>query len=206
MTVPIRDGRSRRRRSIAASAAIAVALCTSAALAQQQEDPAEFALGIGYAHLRIGGSGSTLHSEDALRFDPVLSFAPLQQVPQLRLGGAFGFALVFDDSQRAIVSNDNGLTVVGSNDVPLVTLEPEARISWRQYLDRGHTFFVEPGVGAGAVFGYLSIGPGNNASGPSINEWDQTWSARAFVNVGWRVEGGVAGLQMSYMRGGDLDF
>ena len=59
-------------------------------------------------------------------------------------------------------------TVVGSSDVPFLTIEPEARLSWRQYLDARHTWYIEPGIGGGAVAGYLDIQPEKGTTGPSI--------------------------------------
>jgi len=167
--------------------------------------PGEFSLGIGYAHIAIGDSSeSVLDSEGALRFDGSLSYAPLEGLPQLRVGFALGVSLVLDDSERAIIS-DGGLVVVGSSDVPLWLLEPEFRLSWQQFLGSEQNFFIEPGVGVGGVFANLSIDDEDSPTGDSFDEWDSGLSARVFLNVGMIVEGGLAGLQFSYMRGESLD-
>lgn len=175
-------------------------------LAQGGVPPGEFSLGIGYAHISIGDSGSSvLDSEDALRFDGALSYAPFPQVAQLRLGGAVGVSMVLDDSERAIISN-GGLVIVGSSDVPLYLIEPELRASWQQFFGRGRHFYIEPGIAGGGVIGTLSLDADDTVSGDSFDESDAALSARVFLNIGFRAEGGFAGLQASYMRGGSLDF
>lgn len=176
------------------------------AFAQDGVPPGEFSLGIGYAHISIGDSGSSvLDAEDALRFDGALSYAPFPQVSQLRLGAALGVSLVLDDSQRAIIS-DGGLVVVGSSEVPLYLLEPELRVSWQQYFGHGRHFYIEPGIGVGGVIGNLSLDADDTESGESFDESDAGFSARVFLNVGVRATGGYAGLQASYMRGESLEF
>jgi len=186
-------------------AAVALALSAGRACGQELgEFPGEFALGIGYAHVSIGGSDSLLDSEDALRFDGSLSIAPFPDVPQLRLGGALGFVLTLDNSQRTVVSN-GGLVVVGSSDIPLFMFEPEVRLSWQQPLGESPGFYIEPGIGVGGVYANLSIDADDSPSGRSFDESDWSFSARAFVNVGFLVPGGVAGFQASYMWAYDLD-
>ena len=165
----------------------------------------DFTLGIGYANISIGDSNSLLHSEDALRFDAAVSFAPFPELPQLRLGGGFGVAMVLDNTRRTIISDD-GIVYIGSSDVPLLLLEPELRLSWRQYIGDTGEFFVEPGVGVGGVFANLSIDADDTGTDESFDEWESAVTARAFVNVGFEVTGGMAGFQASYMRGGDLNF
>jgi hypothetical protein len=163
----------------------------------------EFSFGIGWAHIAI--DDSVLDSEDAIRFDPAVSFAPIAKLPQLRLGAALGVSLVLDNSERAIVSN-GGVVIVGHSDVPLWFLEPELRASWRQYFGNQGQFFVEPGVAGGAIIGELHIEADDTAFGQSFDEWASTGAARAFLNVGARVTGGLAGLEVAYLRGGTLDF
>ena len=166
----------------------------------------DFSLGIGYAHLSIGDSDSELSSENAFRLEFASTFAPIPDLPQLRLGGAFGIAAVLDNKERTIIS-DGGLVIAGSADIPLVFLEPELRLSWRQYL--GETFYIEPGIAGGGVFAHLDIDNDDDddttVDDPSYDEWDQVFSARAFINVGFEVSGGFAGFQFSYLRGGDLE-
>jgi len=163
----------------------------------------EFAAGIGYAHLSVGGSGSELNDENALRFEASMSFSPLAKLPQLRLGAAIGGAMVFDDSDLAVVSS-GGVVVVGHSTIPLFTVEPEVRVSWRQEFSDGK-FYVEPGVGIGGMIAHLDIDADQAAGGESFNETEANWAARAFVNVGFRTGGGFAGVQLSYLRSGDID-
>jgi hypothetical protein len=190
-----------------AFAVVAIALALSARAARGQESESElmgeFGLGIGYTQVSIGGSDSPLDSEDAVRFDLALSIAPLPAVPQLRLGGALGFVLALDNSQRTIVS-DGGLVIVGSSDVPLFLFEPEVRVSWQQTFGDGG-FYVEPGIGVGFVYVNLSVDAGDPPFEQSFDESDTAFSTRAFINVGFAVEGGVAGIQASYMWADDVD-
>jgi hypothetical protein len=172
---------------------------------EQDKLRSEFALGIGYAHLSIGDSDSVLDSEDALRFDAALTFAPIFDLPQLRIGGALGVTLVLDNSQFAFISS-GGAVFVGSSDVPLWLLEPEFRVSWQQPFGTSDQFFIEPGLAVGGVYGVLSVDANDTASGRSFDESDGTYTGRAFLNLGARVPGGYAGIQASYVRGGSLHF
>ena len=167
--------------------------------------PGEFSLGLGYAHLSIGDSGSVLDSLDALRWDASLSYAPFAQLPQLRVGAGFGVAMVFDDSEFAIISS-GGAVVVGSADIPLFTLEPEFRVSWQQFFGPDESFYIEPGIGIGGVFANLNVDSEDTASGESFDEWESSVSARVFLNVGFNAEGGYAGVQASYMWAESIDF
>ena len=169
---------------------------------QYPGDP-DFALGIGYANFSVGDS-DVLGSLDMLRFDAAASIGPLPNVPQLRLGAAVGFGLVIDSSGFVIVS-DGGLVAGGSGDVPMIAFEPEARLSWRQYIG-DYGAFIEPGVGVGGVFVNIEIDPDDTSTGERFDEWDSGFAARAFLNIGFEVEGGFAGFQVSYMRGEELDF
>ena len=164
---------------------------------------AEFAAGIGYAHISIGGSDSELNDENALRFEASASFSPLAKLPQLRLGAAIGTSLVFDDSDLAIISS-GGIVVVGHSTVPLFTVEPEARISWRQEFSQGK-FYVEPGIGVGGMIAHLDINGNETEGGRSFNATEANWAARAFVNIGFRTGGGFGGVQLSYLRSGSID-
>ena len=164
---------------------------------------AEFALGVGYGNLSIGGSDSALDDVGLLRWEPVLSIAPFQRIPQLRFGFACGIGLNLDNSSRVFISNGNGAVFVGSSTVPLWTLEPEFRLSWRQYFNTSHSFFVEPGIAVGALYAHLDVD--NDTTGDSYSESDTTLTGRVFLNVGVRSGPGTAGLQASYMRGGTID-
>jgi len=184
-----------------------VLLSTRAVLAQESDIPAttDFSLGVGYASISVGDG--ELDNEGAWKFDPSLTFSIVPGLPQLRAGFAVPFALVLDNSQRTIISNGGSLVVIGSSDLPLWFIEPEARLSWRQYIGDASEFFIEPGVAAGWTYGYLDLdddpdSPGSN----SYSEGDSTWHTRVFLRVGARMEGGFGGIEAAWMRGGDLDF
>jgi hypothetical protein len=164
----------------------------------------EFSLGIGYAGISVGDEA--LEGEDALKFDPTLTFSIFPDLPQLRAGFGVGVALVRDDTNRTIISNDGNLVVIGSSDLPLWFVEPEARLSWRQYIGDAYSFFIEPGIAAGWTFGYLDLDDDEDSPGDeSYSEGDSTWHTRVFLRIGGRVEGGMAGIEASWMHGGDLD-
>ena len=166
-------------------------------------DP-DFSLGIGYGNFSVGGSDSPLDGLDMLRFDAATSIGPLPNLPQLRIGAALGFGFVLDSSGFFIIS-DGGIAAGASGDVPMIVFEPELRVSWRQYLGGG-AFFLEPGVGLGGAIANISIDADDTSTGEDFDEWDSTFTGRAFLNLGFEVEGGFAGFQISYMRGDDLDF
>jgi hypothetical protein len=164
----------------------------------------DFALGVGYAEVGIGDEDSVIEAESALRFDGYLGFSPLEDLPQLRLGGAMGVSMVLDDAQFAFISS-GGATFVGRAEMPLLILEPEVRLSWCQYLDRAETVYIEPGVGFGGAIAFLSLDGEGTSAGDSFSESDATFTTRAFVNIGVRVTGGLAGLQASWAQGGEIN-
>lgn len=162
-------------------------------------------MGVSYANVDLKDS-PVIDSESAIRFEPTLSMAPLREsLPQLRLGFDVGFTLVLDNSNRTIISNNGNLIFFGSSDVPLWLVEPELRISWRQYF--GETFFVEGGVGGGCAFGFLDLKtPDGSSTADSFHESDNTFFGRAFLRAGSLVPGGIAGIEGSYLVGDSLDF
>lgn len=162
----------------------------------------EFSFGIGYANITLEDT-EAIDGESALKIDPVISFSPFQALPQLRLGASFGVSMVLDNSARALIVNDGGALFVGSSDVPFVLFQPEARLSWRQTFGKHDEFFIEPGIGFGGALGWLDIESETDPD-DTYSESDFTWQARAFLYIGGRVEGGTFGVEMSYMRGGDL--
>jgi hypothetical protein len=189
--------------------ALLATLQAAPAIAQNNENPfkPEFGLGIGYANITIG-SDSAVSGEGAIRFDPTVGISPIQALPQLRLGADLGVSLVLDNSSRTLTIGSGGATYTGSSDVPLWTLEPEIRLSWRQ--DFGGTknpFFIEPGVAAGQMFAHLDLqpDPADEAQG-SLNASDSTPYGRVFLRAGVPVPQGWFGLEASYLSGGHLDF
>ena len=192
----------------AATLAIASALFAPAALAQGEN---EFSLGVGYTRLEFEGAEILIDDRDGVHFDPYVSFAPFEGLPQLRLGGAVGFSVAVDDVRGAFVSDESGGSLfVAGDDVSLMLFEPELRVAWRQALAKDESLFVEAGVGGGAVIGWLSAGDGegddNGAADAELDETDATWMGRVFVRVGAHVTSGIVGVEGSYLRGGRLDF
>src|SRR3954465_13913662 len=109
-------------------ASLVAAWFASAALGRElsRDGASEFSLGIGYASVSLGSS--IIDSESAWRFEPALTFAPIPDLPQLRIGGDVGVTLVLDNSSRTIVSSGGTTIFVGQSDVPLWLLEPELRL------------------------------------------------------------------------------
>jgi hypothetical protein len=190
--------------------ALLITFFASRAFAQQGAEPEggpdlskpEFSLGIGYSSISIS-SGSTIHDEGAVHFDPSVSISPLHQLPQLRLAFDLGASLVLDNSNRTLVLDNGVLTFNGSSEVPLWTLEPELAVSWRQNF--GSTFFIEPGIAGGGMFAFFHL-TSSNSNVNDYNANDQTPYGRAFIRAGIFVPNGSAGIEGSYLTGGSLNF
>ena len=208
----------RPRNRPAAAAALSMTLAAGALLAQpgrsHADEPgydAEFSLGIGYSRITFDGGGPLLEGRDSIHINPVVSFSPLPDVPQLRLGGAVGWSIALDDTRGAVVSNDGGLFFASTSDVTLMLLEPELRLSWRQPLGDEGGSFVEAGAAAGGAFGWIDVGdprdltPGE-ADANAFSEWDGSFQWKAFLRAGTRVGDGVAGIEAHYLRAGELEF
>lgn len=196
----------KRHVTIVAFAIVVLRLASSPAAAQSvlDEGRTEFSLGIGYANLSLG-SETAIDDEGALRFEPSLNFSPFgEKLPQLRLGFNAGVSMVLDNSSRTIIINNGTAIFRGSSDVPLWTIEPELRLSWRQTFGSDHQFFIEPGVAGGAAFGWLSLD--DEVTGDSFDSDASTTYGRAFLRIGAQAEGGAAGFEFSYLSGGKMDF
>lgn len=167
----------------------------------------EFALGVGYSRVDFSAPANEL---DAIHFSPYLSFAPLPQLSQLRLGAGLGLTFSLEDVGGVISSGGGGGVAVGSGDTSLLLFQPDLTLSWRQPLgDEDVGFFVEPGVAGGGTIGFFDVDDeayelAGGTGDP--DEWDSTFHARAFLRAGLRVTGGLAGLEAGYLRGGHLDF
>jgi hypothetical protein len=197
---------SRACAMLAAAAAVAAAAAAPSTAFAQDQSPlptTEFSLGVGYANVTLDDS-PVIDGESGIRFDPSLSFSPLPDaLPQLRLGVAAGFTLVLDNSERALISSGGQLIFVGSSEVPLWLIEPELRISWRQWFD--NRWFVEAGVGGGFAFGFLEL-DASDGSTDSYSENDSTPFGRAFFRAGGQATGGIAGIEGWYLVGDSMDF
>src|SRR2546426_1134949 len=51
---------------------------------------AEFSLGLGYSRINFEGSPPLIDGRDCVHLEPVLSFSPLADLPQFRVGAALG--------------------------------------------------------------------------------------------------------------------
>ena len=180
-----------------------IAAASATAQSTFPEGTPEFSLGVGYANVSLG-SDSAIDNESALRFEPSIMFSPIRQLPQLRLGGDVGFSLVLDNSSRTIISSNGALIYRGSSEIPLWTLEPELRLSWRQTFGDQRQFFIEPGIGGGVAFVFLTL-DSDEAGVDSYDEDDSTLFGRVFLRAGMAADGGIAGIEASYTTGGDID-
>jgi hypothetical protein len=173
-----------------------------------RDPPFEFALGVGYSRVTFEKSPDLIDNRDCIHFEPVLSVAPFERLPQFRIGGAVGWTAALDDTKGAIISN-GGLVVATSSDVAFMVFEPELRLSWRQELGADGNFFIEPGAAAGAAIGYLDVNgrpePGSTGD-PDFSETDASFEWKVFLRAGLRVTGGIAGIEASYMRAERLHF
>jgi hypothetical protein len=194
------------------SAAAALSVFTPAAHAAEENDRlfAEFSLGVGYTRMNVDGATSLLEGRDGIHLEPVLSFAPLEDVPQLRFGAAVGWSVALDEVSGAFITREGESFLATSSDVTFMLFEPELRLSWRQPLGDGD-FFIEPGVAAGAVVGWLDVGDDNDTTpGPadanSFDDTDVAFQWKVFLRAGMRVPNGLAGIEASYMMASDLEF
>lgn len=188
----------------------AVALLSLPSLPAAAQGEPEFSLGAGYTRINFDGDSPLIDDRDGVHFDPYVSFAPIEGLPLLRLGAAFGVSFAVDDTRGAFVSGDDGASLfIEGDDVFLILFEPEARLALRVPLAEHEAYFVEAGVGGGGVLGYLSAGDDEGVDDPDDAEIDDTdWAfmGRAFVRLGMRVESGIIGVEGSYMHGGNLEF
>jgi hypothetical protein len=165
----------------------------------------ELSFGTGYAHISLG-SHSAIDGEDAWRFESSVSFSPFARLPQLRLGADLGTSLVVDNSNNgsALIISNGSIFFFGTGDIPLWTLEPELRLSFRQTFGRGQPFFIEPGIAGGVAFAWLDLHSWDH--NVSFHGYDETFYGRAFLRGGIQVPSGVIGIESSWMQGGRLDF
>lgn len=171
----------------------------------------EFALGIGYTRIDFEDGGALLEGRDGIHFNPVVSFAPFEGLRQLRLGAGVGWSIALDDTRGALISRDGELFFASSSDVTFMLLEPELRVSWRQWFGEDEAFYVEPGVAAGAAFGWLDVGDDTDdspspADDNSFSDWDGGFAWKAFLRAGTRVSDGLAGIEMHYMAAERLEW
>lgn len=168
----------------------------------------EFLLGVGYTRINFEGTNVLIDDRDGVHLDPVFSFSPFDGLPQLRLGAGVGFSAALDDVRGATVVDGSDTFFVSGDEATLFLFEPEVRVSWRHEFGEDDAFFVEAGVGGGAVIGWLQAGDGD-VEGPDdadLDVADVTPMGRVLLRAGLRVTGGLAGIEASYLRGGSMDF
>lgn len=181
-------------------AAVTVLLsCSGATFAIERE----FGISIGYAQSSIEAEAlDDLDNQGGLRFEPRFTWAPWEDIPQLRLGIGIGFSFFYDEE-------DSGQTFGGFADVEdyeeISLLVPELQATWRQPLSEH--WFLEGGVGIGAVFGYFGAGQVifDELFDDDVNEWDLGFGVRPILRGGYRHNRWAAGLEGSYLFT-DLDF
>ena len=141
--------------------------------------------------LTLAGGATQVSTEDddafdgqwGINFEPSLSFSPLANTPQFRVGGGVGLAWVSADVDNSFIS--------GQADLFLIT--PELLLSWRQPI--AEHIYLEPGVGIGAVIGavdFLGV------------EWGAGYSVRPFIRLGYQFDSWATGIEAAY-RFGNLD-
>ena len=171
---------------------------------------AEFSLGVGYARVEFDGSPPLVDGRDCIHFDPVVMFSPLgERLPQLRLGGAVGWTMALDDTSGAIISGDNGLIIATSSDVAFMLFEPELRLAWRHTFGPERLSFIEAGGAAGLAVAWLDVsGRAESPTTPTdedFSETDTSFEWKVFLRAGFPLSTGLAGIEMSYMRAGNME-
>lgn len=142
----------------------------------------EFALGLGASLLNTEGNelGDDVGPWAEVRF----SIAPLPKLQPLRLG----FGLEFSYQSEKVES------AISSETADLFLITPEVQLSWRQSL--GERFYVEPGVGVGALIGVVDLFGAQE---------DTEFSARPFVRFGYQTWNWSGGIEVGYQFS-SLDF
>jgi hypothetical protein len=139
--------------------------------------------------LTAGGTRLAIDDDDALdgqwgvTVEPSFSLSALPRTPEFRIGAGVGLAWISADIDNEFIA--------GQLDLFLIT--PELLLSWRQPV--AEAWYVEPGVGVGAVIGAVDfVGV----------EWGSGYSVRPFVRIGYQADNWSAGVEVSY-RLGHLD-
>jgi len=129
-----------------------------------------------------------------------------------RLGGRLGFGYAREDLGERSVAGEPFLNIEDYADLLLVT--PQLTGSYRQYFPfdrRDNGLFVEPGVGVGPAFGFLSFGEqlefGDDVLATEVDstEDDASWGVQPYLRAGFAGEKVLIGAEGGYLVTG-LDF
>lgn len=171
----------------------------------------DFALSLGYSHLHLDGSES-FKDRDGVRFEPRVSFAFFEKVPELRLGfglGISGYSHELNSNTIITINNGNDTEVIFADQWEGVSLlVPEFQISWRATLAGHDVWFIEPGVGVGAAFANYYVADNwwwGDENDNDTSEWDSTATVRPFVRAGLQGEQFMGGIEASYLFGGNIE-
>lgn len=200
------------RRRIWAAGAMALAASVMG-VASEARAEWEFSLGIGYGHVELDGSDSDFDGRGGVRVEPRFTFQPIDATPQFKLGvgvGISGYRHDVGDDDFTVIDDDGDVfTFDGDSYESLTLITPEVQLSWRQPIggdSDGPGWFVEPGVGLGAIFGQYWVGDTwGYWSDTDVSEWDATFGVRPFLRAGYQSDRWIAGLEASYLFGGSLD-
>jgi hypothetical protein len=188
----------------------AIALLTVLAWPVGARAGGEFDLGVGYGKLWIDGAEGVFDERDGVRVEPRFSFDLCPKIPQLRLGvGVSVSGYSHELAEDTIITIDDGdeIHIIEADQWESVGLiVPELQLSWRQTLgDDGH-WFIEPGVGVGAVIAnYWAGDEWWWDDDDETSEWDVTFGVRPFVRAGYAWENWSVGLEASYLWGGNVE-
>ena len=192
-------------------ASIALLACSVLLPASARADY-DFSLSLGYAHVSLDDAPDPFDSRGGFRIEPRFSFGVSDELPQLRLGvgmGISGFAKTFDeDEDDDFVVIDGEVFFFDEDDEESLTLiTPEFQVSWRQRLGEDGRWFIEPGVGVGAVIAEYWVGETFGWwTDTDVSEWDVTFGARPFLRAGYLADRWLVGMEVSYLWGGEMEF
>ena len=194
---------------------LAVLAAAMLPMAARAESIMEFDIGFGYSHLPLSGS-DRFEERDGFRIEPRFSIAPIPELRPLRFGFGVGMASYYhelDDDVTITIDDGDEIHIFHADQWESVSLiNPEFQLSWRQPLDARRRFFIEPGVGVGAVFANYSVydeyywDDDDDDDNDHESEWDTTFGVRPFLRLGYQAERWFAfGLEASYLFGGNAE-
>ena len=180
---------------------VVVGATLTLATAARAGQPFELDGSFGYSHVMLDAA-TTFHERDGMRVEPRFTFG---LGDHFRLGIGIGSSGYFHDvSDDEVISVGNDVIIISGKSESLGTIEPEVLLSWRQTFGRENEWFIEPGVGIGAVVVNYWAGSDWGFRDSDVNEWDAAFAARPFVRAGYLWEHWFVGIEVSYMFGGNV--